>query len=80
MVQELNRIIRVKNMVLDELMEKSHCLCCGDLLDGHAWIKEGISLAKPTFMKLEFCYYNCETGYETIFECQRINYNRKTKL
>lgn len=81
MVQELdNRIIRNKNQVLDELMEKSHCLCCGEVLDGHIWFKEGQSTAKPTFMKLEFCYFNCEAAYERIFECTRACYNRKTKI
>jgi hypothetical protein len=81
MIQELeNRIIRYKNQVLDELMEKSHCLCCGEVLDGHIWYNEYNDIAKPTFMKLEFCYFPCENAYERIFECTRAIYNRKTKI
>jgi hypothetical protein len=75
-----NKSVRIKNQVLDELMDKSHCLCCGEVLDGHIWYKECIATAKPTFMKLEFCYFNCEAAHERIFECVRPIYNRKTKL
>jgi hypothetical protein len=75
-----NKSVRIKNQVLDELMDKSHCLCCGEVLDGHIWYKECVAIAKPTFMKLEFCYFNCEAAHERIFECIRPIYNRKTKL
>jgi hypothetical protein len=74
------RSLKFKNQLLDELMERSHCLCCGEVLDGHIWYKEKVDTAKPTFMKLEFCYFNCEAAHERIFECIRPCYNRKTKL
>lgn len=71
--------IKLKNKLLDELMEKSHCLCCGEVLDGHIW-QQGVNIAKPTFIKLEFCYFPCEREYETLNLFGRGNYNRTTKF
>ena len=69
------------NSMLDELMEKTHCLCCGDLLNGDMWEKNrGKYNAKPEYMKLEFCYFTCENEYNSITGIIRKNYNRKTKL
>jgi hypothetical protein len=67
------------NMVLDELMNDCYCLSCGDILDGHTWNK-GNLLAKPTFIKLQFCHFTCEREYEKLFGNNRSFYDRKTKI
>ena len=78
-ISDVNVVI-TKNQLLDELMEKTHCLCCGDTLDGNTWSKEPGLIAKPTYMNLEFCYLSCEREYSNMWGYARQAYNRKTKF
>jgi hypothetical protein len=68
------------NKVLDQLMNSSYCLCCGDLLDGRIWNKGDLLVSKPTYMQMEFCYFPCENEYNKPFGYSRKIYSRKTKV
>lgn len=75
-----DNVVNTKNQLLDELMEKTHCLCCGEALDGRIWSDVPGLIAKPTCIELEFCYFTCERQYNSIWGFQRRAYNRKTKF
>jgi len=67
--------------VLDQLVNKCYCLTCGDLLDGTVFCDKKIVglVAKPTYIRLEFCYFPCEREYDHPFANIRPTYCRKTK-
>ena len=67
------------NKVLDQLVESCYCLSCGEILDGHIWNK-GEQIAKPSYMRLNFCYFPCESDYERPFGFKRDGYDRTTKF
>jgi hypothetical protein len=70
----------IMDNTLSELVERTRCQCCGNVLDGSWWNKHQIDTAKPSYMELEFCSFVCERTYSDPWGYQRKFYNRTTKF
>ena len=70
----------IMDSVLDQLINTTRCLCCGNVLDGHWWNPDANELAKPSYISLEFCSFVCDREYESIWGYQRDAYDHTTKF
>jgi hypothetical protein len=77
-IETLNYKLIMDN-TLSELVEKTRCQCCGEVLDGHWW-NNGSEIAKPSYMALEFCSFLCEKSYSDPWGYQHEEYNYTTKF